>query len=375
MHRLLKVITSGWQFPEITSVQIVISGKKYETENFKKSPWMQVEERMTGSGERVLLSIAYSEEKPLESEGLFFKEERKLVRAIINRIVDTLNLRSKEAIIFERNELINLMFSQTTDSIGIFDPVLNKFIEFNENAYKDLGYAKEEFALLTPDQFQAEYSAELIKENIQRVSKGQKASFETQHKKKNGELQEAKVTLTPINNYGKPFICVVWHDITEQKRQLKEQQEANAKLIQHAQIIRKISSMKSGIDGDIYSFTRDITVLIADDMKIDRVSFWELNEERTVFECIDLYLQDQKVHSKGTLITEKEFPGFFDMISSNLILSISNISTDPRAREFFEGYMKPKGIMSLMAYPVFFSGNIIGFIGISQKKRARFMEK
>jgi predicted nucleotidyltransferase len=82
LNRLIQLIPSSWQYPEIACARIKIDGKKVETPNFKETPWkissqLMVNEKNIGS-----LDIFYLEKKPEADEGPFLKQERWLIDAI-----------------------------------------------------------------------------------------------------------------------------------------------------------------------------------------------------------------------------------------------------------------------------------------------------
>ena len=83
LQKIVELIPSAWQFPDITCVRIVLDKRKeFKTENFKKTKWtlesnLVIDEKKIGA-----LEIYYLEEKPITDEGSFLKEERRLIDAI-----------------------------------------------------------------------------------------------------------------------------------------------------------------------------------------------------------------------------------------------------------------------------------------------------
>jgi PAS domain S-box-containing protein len=118
----------------------------------------------------------------------------------------------------EPEELVNTMFSLTTDSIALLDPQTQRFVTFNDTACADLGYSREQFAQLLPEEVQAEMSPANISAVVQRAMTGETLSFETLHRRADGGVQIADMTLRTINYAGRDLVAAVWHDITERKR-------------------------------------------------------------------------------------------------------------------------------------------------------------
>ena len=82
IHDIIKLIPSGWQYPEDTCVQIILEGKEYKTDNFKETPWRQTSEILVNGESKGILGVSYLQEKPAKDEGPFYMEERTLMDVI-----------------------------------------------------------------------------------------------------------------------------------------------------------------------------------------------------------------------------------------------------------------------------------------------------
>ena len=90
---VLRIIPTGWQYPEDTCVQIILEGKEYKTDNFKETPWRQTSE-ITVSGEpKGILAVGYLQEKPAKDEGPFYMEERTLIDVIARFLGEMIELK------------------------------------------------------------------------------------------------------------------------------------------------------------------------------------------------------------------------------------------------------------------------------------------
>jgi predicted nucleotidyltransferase len=83
---ILKAIPPGWQYPEICRATIVYEGRSYASADFKESPWflgadIVVQDEVVGR-----IGVTYTEERPVEDEGPFLKEEVRLIRTIADRL-------------------------------------------------------------------------------------------------------------------------------------------------------------------------------------------------------------------------------------------------------------------------------------------------
>ena len=114
------------------------------------------------------------------------------------------------------------------DAIVIVDADTAKLVDFNEMAYKNLGYSHDEFAKLAISDLEAVESESDVRDHIKLMIKKGSDKFETKHKTKKGELKDILVSIRIICLAGKNYIYSIFHDITEQKnaqtKLLKEQE-------------------------------------------------------------------------------------------------------------------------------------------------------
>jgi hypothetical protein len=93
LYDILKIIPTGWQYPEDTCVQIIFEGKEYKTDNFKETPWRQTAEIMVNGEPRGILAVSYLQEKPAKDEGPFYMEERTLIDVIAKFLGEMIELK------------------------------------------------------------------------------------------------------------------------------------------------------------------------------------------------------------------------------------------------------------------------------------------
>jgi len=90
-------------------------------------------------------------------------------------------------------------------------------VEFNEEAHRQLGYTREEFAKLTVSDYEVIETPEETRAHMQRILKTGKEEFETKYRTKTGEIRDVVNTVQVIEIDGKKFFHVVTQDITERK--------------------------------------------------------------------------------------------------------------------------------------------------------------
>jgi len=85
-QNLVENIGSGWQYPLVCMVKIIIDEETYHSEHFEETPWVQVadirvQDRVAGT-----ISVYYSEQMPQADEGPFLKDERRMIQTIADRM-------------------------------------------------------------------------------------------------------------------------------------------------------------------------------------------------------------------------------------------------------------------------------------------------
>jgi len=116
--------------------------------------------------------------------------------------------------------LYRAMFDQSPDGILIID-TRGKIIDFNEVAHLQLGYSRDEFALLSLADIDPYETPEEIQASIEEVLRKGKADFEVRHKTKGGEIRDVHVITKVIAVRDSMVFQTIWRDITE-RRQTEE---------------------------------------------------------------------------------------------------------------------------------------------------------
>ncbi len=137
---------------------------------------------------------------------------------ILAVIRDFTERKRMEAILQESEEKYRAVFEQAADSIVLIDPETGELVEFNDRAYENLGYTREEFTKLKIPDFDVVESDKKTAEHIEKIVKEGADVFETQHRTKDGWIKDIQVSSRAISIGGKQFVHGIWLDITERKR-------------------------------------------------------------------------------------------------------------------------------------------------------------
>ncbi len=362
MQSVAEMAGTGWQFPDIASVRIDWGGRRYETPDFAETDRMQVAEATARCGDVVRLTVAYAAQRPEADEGPFLREERVLAESIVRRLADIVDRRRNAEAIREREELLDTMFEQATDAIALIDPSTNRFVSFNAPAHAALGYTRDQFALLTVPDIQAEYGPEKLGKIFAQAAAGTPLSFETRHRCKDASVRSVAITLRNVAHGGRALLSAVWRDITEQKTREREQRALNLRLQSQNALIGTLNRSDAGSRGDMEAFSREVTESLGTALSVDRVSIWLFNADETRLECVDLYEFSAERHSAGYVIEELAFHDEFECLRAASYVDASDALTDPRTAAYAESYLKPLGITSMLDCSIVSSGRSFGAV-------------
>ncbi len=110
----------------------------------------------------------------------------------------------------------------TNDAILLLED--GRVVDCNAEAERMFGLARGRLLRMMPQDFSPErqpdggMSSDLALEKIRRAAAGESQAFEWQHRRSDGTLLDAEVTLDPVELDGKPMLLAVVRDVTERKR-------------------------------------------------------------------------------------------------------------------------------------------------------------
>jgi PAS domain S-box-containing protein len=122
-----------------------------------------------------------------------------------------------------------------------------RFIEVNNTAVEVLGYSREELLSLGPDDIDPFLGVKEIGNLIEGMKMGERQVFETQHRKKSGDIIPVEVSSSPVTYHGEPAILSVVRDISERIKA-----EELLKLTQFGIDHTQIGVFQVDDDGNIY---------------------------------------------------------------------------------------------------------------------------
>ncbi|MBN2080225.1 MAG: SpoIIE family protein phosphatase [Spirochaetes bacterium] len=96
IRRTIEIMPAAWQYPDITSVHLVLDEREFSTMPCEDNRWTQSADIVVENSVRGSLSVCYREERPPADEGPFLAQERALLDAIAERMGKAIERRSSE---------------------------------------------------------------------------------------------------------------------------------------------------------------------------------------------------------------------------------------------------------------------------------------
>ena len=129
----------------------------------------------------------------------------------------------------ESEKRYRAFFENGPDGVVILDPETARFIEFNDQACRQLGYSRKEFALLRVPDIEVKESAEETQVHIQKVLREGYDDFDTLQRTKQGEIRHIHITAQIIEIAGRPVYHCIWRDVTDRKLAEEAVRESESK--------------------------------------------------------------------------------------------------------------------------------------------------
>jgi PAS domain S-box-containing protein len=123
------------------------------------------------------------------------------------------------------------IFNAVNDMVIVHDAKTGRTLDVNQTTLDNLGWSKEEFLVLSPNQWSSQepqYSLENAFALIRKAAQGQPQRFDWRVQGKNGQRNWVEVTLAKAQITGQDVVLAVTRDIDENKRyenQLAESEE------------------------------------------------------------------------------------------------------------------------------------------------------
>jgi PAS domain S-box-containing protein len=226
LQRACEFLPSGWQYPEISCSRIVLDTRKFKTENFNETVWLQAAEIVAGGDRRGSVEVYYLEERPRRYEGPFLREERKLIDAVAQQLGQTIERRQVSHALQESEARYKDLYEEAPIAYLSVDPK-GRVLRANRKAAELFGYPEDRLTGLSAFDLYADTPAgqDKAREMFERFVSGKEIRSEAvEYRRPDGRHFWGSLSVQPIVDAGGKVIASrsTVEDITERKS-LQEQ--------------------------------------------------------------------------------------------------------------------------------------------------------
>ncbi|HJO94593.1 MAG TPA: PAS domain S-box protein [Victivallales bacterium] len=213
---VVKILPSGWQYPEIASARITINNKEFWSENYINSDWKQTSNIKINGTKAGNIELNYMENRP------FLEEEKLLLNALAERLGRINERKLSEEIIHVNEKKLRTITETAKDAIIMINDLGN--VTFWNSAAKSIfGYNANEIIgknlhlVLAPKQL-----FKIYHEKFSKFKKGGQGAaigktLELPAIKKDGSKITIALSLNAVNIKNKWSAVGIARDITESK--------------------------------------------------------------------------------------------------------------------------------------------------------------
>jgi PAS domain S-box-containing protein len=155
---------------------------------------------------------------------------------------------------------------------------------------------------------------------------------------------------------------IVLRDVTEAKAGEEAQAAFLDRIERQKQAIVGLAFHPAISAGDLPNAAAAIVEAAARALRVERVGIWLGNLEEGRITCFDLFELSKERHSSGLVLEAGSYPAYFQAIESDRAVDAHDACADPRTAEFCDGYLRPRGITSLLDAPIRASGRMKGIV-------------
>jgi len=230
IRKVINIIPTSWQYPEITVCRIILDGIEYKEPNFKKTNWVQGSDIKVADKNVGIIEIYNLVKMPDCDEGPFLKEERMLLDVIAEQMGHIVEKKLVEEALKESVEKFRAIY----DNAPLSYQSLNEdgsFNDINPTWLSTLGYERNEIIGKFYKDFLHPDGQSYFEENFPKLKKSgyvKDVQFKIRHK--DGHYLyialEGRIGYNPDGSF--KYTYCVFQDITEKKKAedaLKESEE------------------------------------------------------------------------------------------------------------------------------------------------------
>ncbi len=136
-------------------------------------------------------------------------------------------------------------------------------------------------------------------------------------------------------------------------------------------VLMELTKNKDIQDGNWNASLEKITSTISRQLGVSRSSIWTYHSKENTIRQEKLYQHSKGTFESGSELHGRDFPSYFEAVTSEEIIIANDANTHTATREFSDVYLRPLGIQSMLDVPFFNEGKIAGVICCEQQNEQK----
>ena len=161
---------------------------------------------------------------------------------------------------------------------------------------------------------------------------------------------------------GEPAILTVFTDITEQVKAETALRASEQRLAAQSSALTALTARYADPAEPFDERLRGLLEACAETLQVERVSMWRFGDARLAIRCVGMYRRAGQRYDRGMLLYRHECPAYFAALEQERTIAAHNAWSDPRTRDFRDGYMAQHGIGAMLDVPLRQDNRTIGVL-------------
>ena len=191
---------------------------------------------------------------------------------------------------------------------------------------------------------------------------GRADDLRLQIKRANGEPLWVLASSRLVTWQGEPAVLTVFHDISEQLAAESSLKANERRLVEQSDALTALTARYTDPDQRFDDRLRSILEIAARALHVDRLSAWLFEDDRSMIRCAGLYRIRDSEYESGTVIRRSDAPAYFEALERDRVIAAGDAHTDPRTREFLDGYLTSFGIGAMLDVPLRHDNTTVGVL-------------
>ena len=175
---------------------------------------------------------------------------------------------------------------------------------------------------------------------------GRADRFRTQLRRDDGTTFWTFSSARLVTYQGEPAVLTAFNEVEEQLA------ASDRRLAAQSQALTALTERQADSSGQFDTRLRDILVMTARTLDVERVSLWRLAYDAQSIRCLDLYTLSADRHEQGGALGYFDAPAYFDALGRDRVIAAHEVATDPRTCQLLDSYLTPLGIGAMLDVPL-----------------------